>query len=116
MLIVYICVWIETEEQSSTVFVTRFEASPDGPKATSTKVTDVQGVLVEEVLSEPELEESTVPDTSEVTIEEVIDTEGKLYCTIGNEIHAIIDKYQPQNNFNKTFKRIWNIQKPYTTQ
>lgn len=98
------CLCIETEEQSSTVFVTRFEASPDGPKATSTKVTDVQGVLVEEVLSEPEQEESSVPDTSEVTIEEVIDTEGKSYCTIGNGNYAMIDVYQPQNYFNKAYK------------
>lgn len=63
--------------------MTRFETSADGPKATSTKITDVQGVLVEEVLSDTEQEDSTQPDTSEVTIEEVIDTEGKRFRTTG---------------------------------
>lgn len=54
--------------------MTRFESSPDGPKSTSTKITDIEGVLVEEVLSEPEQEQQT--QQHDVFIEEVLETEG----------------------------------------
>lgn len=67
---------IETSEQKSTVFVTRFESSADGIKSTTSKIADVEGVLIEEVLSEPEQEKET--PQSDVVIEEVKETEGKI--------------------------------------
>lgn len=60
---------IETSEQKSPVFVTRFESSPDGIKSTTSKIADVEGVLIEEVLSEPEQEKER--HHGEVVIEEV---------------------------------------------
>lgn len=58
------------------MFVTRFETTADGIKSTNTKVSDVEGVLVEEVLSEPEQEKPATQ--TDVVIEEVLETEGKL--------------------------------------
>lgn len=66
----------ETDEQKSTVFVTRFESSADGIKSTTSKIADVEGVLIEEVLSEPEQEQ--VSPQRDVIIEEVID-EGEQF-------------------------------------
>ncbi|XP_031619550.1 titin-like isoform X6 [Contarinia nasturtii] len=63
----------ETSDQKSTVFVTRFESSADGIKSTTSKIADVEGVLIEEVLSEPEQEK--VVQQGDVFIEEVRDTE-----------------------------------------
>lgn len=60
---------IETSEQKSTVFVTRFESSDDGIKSTTSKIADVDGVLIEEVLSETEQEQ--VKLHGDVIIEEV---------------------------------------------
>lgn len=57
------------------MFVTRFESSPDGIKSTTSKIADVEGVLIEEVLSEPEQEKET--PQSDVVIEEITETEGK---------------------------------------
>lgn len=56
--------------------MTRFETTGDGIKSTSTKVSEVGGVLVEEVLSETE-QEKPVTQT-DVVIEEVLESEGKL--------------------------------------
>lgn len=55
--------------------MTRFESTSDGIKSTSTKVSDVDGVLVEEVLSEPEQEKPT--EQTDVVIEEVYEPDGK---------------------------------------
>lgn len=55
--------------------MTRFESSDDGIKSTTSKIADVEGVLIEEVLSEPEREKE-VPQ-SDVTIEEV--REGEIF-------------------------------------
>lgn len=57
--------------------MTRFESSPDGIKSTTSKIADVEGVLIEEVLSEPE-QEKELPQ-GDVIIEEVQETEGKGY-------------------------------------
>lgn len=57
------------------MFVTRFESSSDGIKSTTSKIADVEGVLIEEVLSEPEQEKES--PQGDVTIEEVKETEGK---------------------------------------
>lgn len=65
----------EAEEPKSSVFVTRFETTSDGIKTTNTKVSDIEGVLVEEVLSEPEQEKPNVH--TDVVIEEVDELEGK---------------------------------------
>lgn len=62
---------VETSEQKSTVFITRFESSDDGIKSTTSKIADVDGVLVEEVLSEPEQEREK--PQGDVVIEEVRD-------------------------------------------
>lgn len=70
---------IETSEQKSTVFVTRFESSDDGIKSTTSKIADVDGVLIEEVLSEPE-QEIEKPQ-GDVVIEEVHE-EGKSIISI----------------------------------
>lgn len=51
------------------MFVTRFESSDDGIKSTTSKIADVDGVLVEEVLSEPEQEKEK--PQGDVVIEEV---------------------------------------------
>lgn len=69
---------IETSEQKSPVFVTRFESSPDGIKSTTSKIADVEGVLIEEVLSETEQEKET--PQGDVIIEEIKETEGKNTC------------------------------------
>lgn len=63
------------EETKSTTFVTRFESSPDGIKTTNTKIVDLDGVLVEEVLSEPEQEKPI--EQGDVLIEEVVEPIGK---------------------------------------
>lgn len=55
--------------------MTRFESSADGIKSTTSKIADVEGVLIEEVLSEPELEKES--PQGDVTIEEIKETEGK---------------------------------------
>lgn len=49
--------------------MTRFESSDDGIKSTTSKIADIDGVLVEEVLSEPEQE--NVKLQGDVVIEEV---------------------------------------------
>lgn len=56
--------------------MTRFESSEDGIKSTTSKIADIEGVLVEEVLSEPEQEKKT-PQT-DVVIEEVPE-DGKIF-------------------------------------
>lgn len=66
----------ESSEQKSTVFVTRFASSEDGIKSTTSKIADVEGVLIEEVLSEPE-QEKGLPQ-GDVTIEEFHD-EGEIF-------------------------------------
>lgn len=73
-ILIAIIQFIETSEKSP-VFVTRFESSSDGIKSTTSKIADVEGVLIEEVLSEPEQEKESAPQ--DVTIEEVF--EGKKY-------------------------------------
>lgn len=64
--------------------MTKFETTADGIKSTSTKVSDVEGVLVEEFLSESE-QEKLVTQT-DVVIEEVLETEGKLMFS---DIHTL---------------------------
>lgn len=79
--------------------MTRFETTGDGIKTTSTKVSDIEGVLVEEVLSEPE-QEKPVSQT-DVVIEEVLETEGRLTLT---DIHIILIPLHIQHaKSNKTF-------------
>lgn len=56
--------------------MTRFESSEDGIKSTTSKIADVEGVLIEEVLSEPEREKET--PKGDVTIEEVRE-EGEIF-------------------------------------
>lgn len=75
----------ESSEQKSTVFVTRFESSEDGIKSTTSKIDDIEGVLVEEVLSEPEREKE-LPH-GDVTIEEIPE-EGELYYS-PNIVHIL---------------------------
>lgn len=53
--------------------MTRFESSPDGIKSTTSKIADVEGVLIEEVLSEPEQEKKSTQQ--DVVIEEIQDGE-----------------------------------------
>lgn len=58
------------EDIKPTTFITTFATSADGNiKSKSTKITDNEGVLIEEVLSEPE--ESVVKGDADVLIEEV---------------------------------------------
>lgn len=60
------------EDIKPSTFVTTFETSADGKiKSKSTKVTDNEGVLIEEVLSEPE--ETVNKGDADVFIEEVTD-------------------------------------------
>lgn len=60
------------EDTKPTTFVTTFETSSDGNiKSKSTKITDNEGVMIEEVLSEPE--ETVKKDDADVFIEEVKD-------------------------------------------
>lgn len=59
--------------------MTRFESSEDGIKSTTSKIADVEGVLIEEVLSEPE-QEKGIPH-GDVTIEEVRE-EGEIFSPI----------------------------------
>lgn len=61
--------------------MTRFESSADGIKSTTSKIADVEGVLIEEVLSEPEQEKES-PRIDDVTIEEVKDTDGEIFLPI----------------------------------
>lgn len=71
---------IETNDQKAPVFVTRFETSADGIKSTTSKIADVEGVLIEEVLSEPEQEKES--RQGDVVIEEVQEGERNVhnYC------------------------------------
>lgn len=64
--------------------MTRFESSEDGIKSTTSKIDDIEGVLVEEVLSEPEREKE-IPH-GDVTIEEVPE-EGEIYSP--NFVHIL---------------------------
>lgn len=96
---------IETSEQKSSVFVTRFESSSDGIKSTTSKIADVGGVLIEEVLSEPEQEKDS--PQGDVVIEEITEYEGK--CLIrkfefhakpnwdANSCYNNINNFEPQN-------------------
>lgn len=59
--------------------MTRFESSEDGIKSTTSKIADVEGVLIEEVLSEPEQERGK--PLGDVTIEEVRE-EGENFSSI----------------------------------
>lgn len=81
---------IETSEQKSTVFVTRFETSDDGIKSTTSKIADVDGVLIEEVLSEPEQEKEK--PQGDVVIEEVQEEGENLI------FHNILNQFQPFSN------------------
>lgn len=76
----------ESSEQKSTVFVTRFESSEDGIKSTTSKIDDIEGVLVEEVLSEPEREKDK--PHGDVTIEEIPE-EGEI-CS-PNFVHTLTE-------------------------
>lgn len=60
------------------MFVTRFETSTDGIKTTTSKIADVEGVLIEEVLSETEQDKEKETPQGDVTIEEVKEIEGKI--------------------------------------
>lgn len=82
---------IETSEPKSTVFVTRFESSSDGIKSTTSKIADVEGVLIEEVLSEPEHEKET--PQFDVTIEEVKDIDGEISLPITISIYLFNRKF-----------------------
>lgn len=83
---------IETSEAKSTVFVTRFESSSDGIKSTTSKIADVEGVLIEEVLSEPE-QEKEAPQF-DVTIEEVKDIDdGEISLPITISIYLFNRKF-----------------------
>lgn len=60
--------------------MTRFETSPDGIKSTTSKIADVEGVLIEEVLSEPEQEAEI--RKGDVVIEEVREDGEKYFSVI----------------------------------
>lgn len=69
--------------------MTRFESSEDGIKSTTSKIADVEGVLIEEVLSEPEQQEKGLPQ-GDVTIEEIRE-EGENFSPIIGSILAFFN-------------------------